>query len=721
MRARTRAIGWAARVALAAGTAVGAVPAHAITPVAAAGLAAVSAKSPPPANSITPTLEQVVSLERVGSPALSPDGRRVAYTVRDTDWVANAFVTQIWLVDTRGGEPRQVTQGKKSNNAPAWSPDGRKLAFGSDRTDKRQVFVLDMSGGDAEQLTSADEGVTSFAWSPDGASIAYVAKDPLTRAEKEREKQDGDLERVGEDHRMSHLWVIDVASKSSRRLTQGDFHVGSFDWSPDNTRIAFDHQINPELGADSTADLSVVAIADGKVRPLVTQPGPDTNPVWSPDGSHIAFETTMGERWYYYANTQVAEVPAEGGPVTPLTRDFDEDCGLIDWGRDGIYFVASLRTASALHRVDPATRTVTRLSPGDGFVAGAFSFDAAFGNVAFVGSDPAHYPEICVAPVAGPGATMTPRRLTDLGGQLAGWRLGRSEVVRWTSRDGTEIEGVLHSPVGVKGGRRPLIVVIHGGPTGVSRPTFFSSTYVYPIDLWLARGARVLEPNYRGSAGYGAAFRALNVRNLGVGDAWDVMSGIDDLIRRGLADSTRVGVCGWSQGGYISAFLATHESRRFRAISVGAGISDWMTYYVNTDITPFTRQYLHATPWDDPEIYARTSPITTVRDATAPTLIQHGDNDARVPTPNAYELHQALLDVGVPTRLVVYKGFGHGINKPKAIRAALRENLEWFDRYLWGVGAPKSGTRSGTKAAPARPVAGSASGGTATGGSPPKR
>jgi len=267
-------------------------------------------------------------------------------------------------------------------------------------------------------------------------------------------------------------------------------------------------------------------------------------------------------------------------------------------------------------------------------------------------------------------------------------------VIQWKSHDGAAIEGVLFKPAGWKPGkRRPLIVVIHGGPTGVSRPALVASTYVYPVEPWLQRGALVLMPNYRGSAGYGAAFRALNVRNLGVGDAWDVVSGIEDLAARGLADSTRVGVCGWSQGGYISAFLATHESRRFKAISVGAGISDWMTYYVNTDITPFARQYLHATPWDDPEIYARTSPITTVRQASAPTLIQHGDADARVPVPDAWELHRALLDVGVPTRFVLYKGFGHGLNKPRAIRAALRHNLEWFDRWLFEPAAP--GARKG--------------------------
>jgi dipeptidyl aminopeptidase/acylaminoacyl peptidase len=634
----------------------------------------------------TPTLDQMVGLKRVGAPALSPDGRYVAYTVRDTDWVGNQYVTQIWLADTKTGETRQITQGKKNNNAPAWSPDGRRLAFGSERGDKRQVYVLEMSGGDAVQVTSSDESVSRFAWSPDGKQIAWTATEPKSKSLKEREQQDGDIELVGEDHRMAHLWVIDVDAKKSRQLTNGAFTVGAFRWSPDGKRIAFDHQINADLGADSTADISVVDVADGDLHDVVTQRGPDGNPVWSPDGRRIAFETTMSDPWHYYANTVVAVVSADGGTPEPLTREFDEDCSLVDWNRDGIYFSALQRTSAALFRLDPSSRKVTRLAPAADWVGSSFSLDRSGANVAFVWSDPRHYPEVGVAPTA----TMAVRTLSKLGDQLRGWPLGTAEVVRWTSKDGAAIEGVLHEPAGWRAGmRRPLIVVIHGGPTGVSRPTLFSSTYVYPIDRWLAKGALVLEPNYRGSAGYGAAFRALNVRNLGVGDAWDVMSGIDALIARGLVDSTHVGVCGWSEGGYISAFLATHESTRFKAISVGAGISDWMTYYVNTDITPFTRQYLHATPWDDPEIYARTSPITTVKDARTPTLIQHGSDDARVPTPDAYELYRALQDVGVTSRLAIYKGFGHGINKPKQIRAAMRHNLEWFDRYLWGEGVDR--------------------------------
>jgi dipeptidyl aminopeptidase/acylaminoacyl peptidase len=283
---------------------------------------------------------------------------------------------------------------------------------------------------------------------------------------------------------------------------------------------------------------------------------------------------------------------------------------------------------------------------------------------------------------------MAPKQLTDFGAQTAGWNAPPIEVISWTSKDGAKIEGVLHKPVGFEAGKRyPLILVIHGGPTGVSRPTPYSSTSIYPIDLWVARGALVLEPNYRGSAGYGEQFRSLNVRNLGVGDAWDVLSGVDYLVKQGLADPAQVGSAGWSQGGYISAFLTTHDAARFKAISVGAGISDWMTYYVSTDITPFTRQYLKGTPWEDPEIYAKTSPMTYIKGAKTPTLIQHGATDQRVPLPDAFELYRGLKDMGVPTKLIVYRGFegvGHGPSRPKSSRAVMQHNLEWFDQYLWG-------------------------------------
>ncbi len=286
--------------------------------------------------------------------------------------------------------------------------------------------------------------------------------------------------------------------------------------------------------------------------------------------------------------------------------------------------------------------------------------------------------------------------------QLAGFTLGTVELVSWKSRDGATIEGVLHKPADYDPSRKyPLLVVIHGGPTGVSRPVRPPAQRYYPIEQFLAKGALVLEPNYRGSAGYGGAFRALNVRNLGIGDTWDVLSGVDALIAKGMVDGARMGSMGWSQGGYISAFLTTNTDR-FKAISVGAGISDWTTYYVNTDITPFTRQYLHATPWEDPKIYASTSPMTNIRKARTPTLIQHGDSDKRVPPPNSFELYRGLVDAGVPARLILYKGFGHPITKPKSNRAVLQHNLDWFGHYVFGEPFPAKSPLYGSGEHPAQ-------------------
>jgi dipeptidyl aminopeptidase/acylaminoacyl peptidase len=639
----------------------------------------------------TPAIDDLLNLKRIGSPALSPDGRLVAFTLREANWQENAYETEIWLTDAASGDARQLTTAPKSSQQPGFSPDSRTLAFISDRDGKRQLYRIAVAGGEAEQLTKWEDGITAFAWAPDGGSIAFTGLDPVTQVMKERDEAWGEIRLEDEDQRYTHLHIIDLSTRETRALTSGTFVVGSFDWSPDGTRIAFDHRVTSDPGDGGSADISIVKVADGARTALITQPSPDSNPRWSPDGRQIAFVSALAKPFYFFENSEIAVVDVDGPPgptprILSVTGAFDEDASLVAWTPSGIAFAAAQRTAAALFTVDPATQTIRRHQAGDGAAATQFSLSRDGTHAAFVGSSPTEFADVFVGAI---DAFASARRVSHTRDQVASWPRHTREVVRWTSQDGAEIEGVLHKPANFEAGRRyPLLVVIHGGPTGVSRPVPYSNyASTYPIDAFLSQGAIVLEPNYRGSAGYGARFRALNVRNLGIGDAWDVLSGIDHLVGLGMVDRDRVGSMGWSQGGYISAFLTTRHAERFKAISVGAGISDWMTYYVNTDIHPFTRQYLKATPWDDPKIYADTSPMTYIKQAKTPTLIQHGDQDLRVPVPNALQLYQGLRDQGVPVRLSLFKGFGHGLNKPKANRAALQQNWEFFDKYLFGAGS----------------------------------
>ena len=616
----------------------------------------------------------------MGAPAIAPNGQLVAFTLRETNWDENAYETEIWLGDASSGRSRQVTNAKKSSTQPVFSPDSAWLGFVSDRDGKRQVYRMALRGGEAEKLTSAEEGVNSFAWSPDGTKLAYTMAEPVSEAMKEREKRWGDIKIEDQDQRYTHLHIFDIAAKTSKQATSGNFVVGNFEWSPDGRQIAYDRRATSDPADSGTADISVLVIDTNKSLVVVAQEGPDTNPRWSPDGTALAFVTAMAGPNFFYANGAIATIAI--GSTTPrsVTDGFDEDPNLVAWTKAGIQFVSTQRTWSYLFTVDPATKQITRHAVRDSWIGSGFSLTPDGTRVAFIGAGPTDFPDIYVAPVQ----TMAATKLSEAGAQIASWPKHTREVIKWKSQDGAEIEGVLHKPADfVQGRRYPLLVVIHGGPTGVSRPAPYGSASAYPIDAFLAKGAIILEPNYRGSAGYGEKFRSLNVRNLGIGDAWDVLSGIDALVQQGLADRDRVGSMGWSQGGYISAFLTTKHSERFKAISVGAGISDWMTYYVNTDIHPFTRQYLKATPWDDPKIYADTSPMTYIKQARTPTLIQHGDQDARVPIPNAFQLYQGLRDQNVPVQLSIFKGFGHGLNKPKANRAAMQQNFEWFTRYIW--------------------------------------
>lgn len=700
-----------------------------------------------------PTLDESLELKAISSESISPDGRFIAYRLRETDWQENAYVRQLWLVNVATGASFQLTRGKKSVDSIEWSPDGRWLAFVTERessaitppdkdakkdakkedakeekrevapTEKKdekkdakadadakpgkpaahQIWLISPEGGEAWQLTRHETDIESFHWSKDSKQMAFTASTIESKTDKDRKEKYSDYEVFEEDFKQSQLWSVDVAAAQSnflpakaRQITHdAALNVTSFSWSPDSALIAYGATPNPFLANRGDEDIYIADLArDNAVHKIIALAGPDSDPSFSPDGKQLAFSTSLAAPYFYYANSHIgvvdldkvlakpATTPAD---VRDLTAKFDEDPRLLDWGPEGIYFQALQKTSAHLFRVDPATLQIARVTSPDTYIMEEASFTKDFKTIAVVASDATHVAELFISPVA----QFAPRKLTDLTAQVHDWTLGTPEVVSWKSSDGATIEGILHKPADYDPSKKyPLLVVIHGGPTGISLPTLSPNDTYYPIQLFLSKGALVLQPNYRGSAGYGSAFRALNVRNLGVGDMWDVMSGVDSLIKRGMVDPAKLGSMGWSEGGYISAFLTTHTDR-FKAISVGAGISDWMTYYVNTDITPFTRQYLHATAWDDPAIYAKTSPISTIKQAKTPTLIQHGSVDKRVPVPDSFELYRGLQDQHVPSRLILYAGFGHPITKPKSNRAVLQSNLDWFSHYLWNEPFPK--------------------------------
>lgn len=650
-----------------------------------------------------PTFEEVISLRSAGNVAISPDGKNVAFTVQTADWSDNRFDTEIWL-SKEGNKPFQLTNTpKNSSTSPAFSPDGQWIAFLADRGDKNQIFVLRLDGGEARPVTKEDEGISAFEWHPAGDK--FIFKKPEKEDKKEREKRYGAFETDDKEFSLSHLWEVDFTPNlpdpselpcyektdslkakagciewpKSRRLTEGKFTVGFFQISPDGKKVAFSHQPDPLINSFLKSDISVLDLADKKSTLLVSNPSVDALECWSPDSKELLYTTNLNDTVSnFYRNSKLFAISTETQTSRQLAKDLDEDLGGFSWAPDGIFGSIWDKTDRPIYRIDPQSGAHSIYLNLPEQIYG-LSFSKNGERFAFNGRHGFQLGEIYLANIPATEVDI----LTDFSEQISGWNVAQSEVISWKSKDGAVIEGVLHKPKNYDPTKKyPLLVVVHGGPTGIDVPTPVPA-YVYPILQWLDKGCLVLRPNYRGSAGYGEAFRSLNVQNLGVGDAWDVLSGIDYLDSKGLIDKTKMGCMGWSQGGYISAFLTTNTDV-FKAISVGAGISNWMTYYVNTDIHPFTRQYLKATPWENEDIYKKTSPMTNINRAKTPTLIQHGEFDRRVPIPNAYELLQGLRDRNVPSELIVYKGFGHGITKPKERLAATWHNWQWFNKYIWG-------------------------------------
>ncbi len=653
------------------------------------------------------SFEKWISLKGVGGPIISPDGKTIVYSMSSTDWANNTYDNELWMAKD-GEAPLQLTRThKNSTGNAAFTPDGKYVSFIADRGDKRQIYIISVAGGEAIQVTKDEDGINSYAWNPDGTKIVYSKPQPKSKKDKTKEERFGAFGVEGEEYQLTHLYLLNFSYDSvflagqlpcysskdtskpnkdpdcvslpvAKPLTEGNFNVGGFSWRRDGRQIAFNRQKDPLINSGITSDIVLIDVATKKMTTVISNPVGDFFNVWSPDGNAFVYSSLVDDSISnYYKNNRLFIYDLGTKKSVEIAKDIDENKSVSDWNKSGLFVGAFDKTKFKLYSVNTKTGATENV-PIALDLPGGIVFSKKSDAIAVSGRNYTGLNEIYSWRLKQPL-----KQITNNSAQIKGWNTPVNEVIQWKSKDGAEIEGVLLKPKNYDAKKKyPLLVVIHGGPTGIDLPEP-TPTYVYPIMQWVEKGALVLRVNYRGSAGYGAKFRALNVRNLGVGDMWDVVSGVEYLNSKNMIDTSRMGCMGWSQGGYISAFLTTNTTM-FKAISVGAGISNWVTYYVNTDITPFTRQYLQANPWNDMEIYLKTSPMTNINKASTPTLIQHGEFDKRVPIPNAYELYRGLQDRGVPSKLIVYKGFGHGINKPKERLAAVWHNWQWFNQYVFG-------------------------------------
>jgi dipeptidyl aminopeptidase/acylaminoacyl peptidase len=651
------------------------------------------------------TFDDVMALKTVGGAAISPDGKMIAYTVSYSDMKENERRSEIWMVAATGGTARKFTSGK-NDSSPLWSPDGHWLAFlstrpatsppgsgpapsgGSGTTPRAQVFLISPFGGEAEQLTESKTGVSSFAWSADSRRLAYVAQAPLTESEEKRQKDKDDAIVIDENFRYSRLWTIDVASRKSLEVAKENLVISDPQFSPDGATISFTAVPTTKADDGSLSDIYLVK-SDGTGTPwkLHQNEGPDSGARWSPDGRWISFSSreSAGGLPRFQRLYVIPAPSAQGAQPKQLAANFDGPIPPVIWAKDSstLFFAGMARTSSQVFSVPAAGGDAKVVTSGEGVIT-SYSISAsaagAPGKLAFTRSSLEEVSDVFVSELKGFKAL----KLTDHNPQLRQIALGRGEVFRWKSKDGMEIEGILILPVGYQAGRKyPTFANIHGGPSGVWTQSFPASYGNYAHVL-AGKGWVIFLPNVRGSSGYGEKFLVANVRDWGGGDFVDIQTGLDELVKRGIADPDRLGQSGWSYGGYMTAWTLT-QTNRFKAVMVGAGLTNMFSMYSTNDLQRVLEGYFGGQPWDDVQAYSRASAMTFIKKARTPTLIMHGQNDQRVPIGQAQELYMGLRKNNIPVSLVFYPREGHGLQEPRHQLDKMNRESAWFAKYVLGA------------------------------------
>jgi len=632
------------------------------------------------------TVEDVLELKSVSDPQISPDGRWVAYVVTEVDFEENASNSDVWVVSVEGGQPLRLTRGAKRDNGARWAPEGDWLAFLSDRDGKTQIFGIAPNGGEAWAVTDWKSGVGSFEIAPDGRWIAFTASAEKSDEDEELAKLRGEPIVWDSSYATawSHLWVAPLdenrVAGAVERSSPDTLHVNNFAWAPDSKALAWSARPSPVLRTYRHGAVFIQDEPGAAIRVAIDMPGGESVVEWSEELGLIV--SASGHELGTY-NSQLWRLPEDGGEPVSLSANLDEHAGLVHAASDELLVEAAYRTGRRLYSLplrngSPAGEPEL-LSDDDLFVR-SFTSSRDGGTVAFIGEGPSLPPDVYVTSMR----RWRPVRRSDVNPQVAGFELGQHRIVNWPSAaDDEEIEGVLTLPVDYREGDVvPLLLVIHGGPSGVSSNRFSATRGAYPIQVFAGLGYAVLQPNYRGSAAYGERFRSLNRGDISGRDWVDIDAGVDYLIETGIADRERLGVMGWSFGGHHTYWGIT-QTDRFAAASAGAGANDLISMYSQTDVPEFYHTYLGPKPWEDFELYEERSAYRNVERVTTPLLIQVGERDDRVPAEQSIQFFEAVRAIGkAPVKLVIYPGEPHGVRQPRHRRDLMSRNVEWFTRWI---------------------------------------
>ena len=632
-------------------------------------------------------LEDALTLRSLSDPIWSSDGRRIVFVVSAPDTAENINNQDLWLADLARGETLRLTRHPKNDFSPTFSPGGDTIAFVGTRAtgdDARPaIYMMSLRGGEPWAFGTYDESIGEVQWSPDGRWIAYVKTDTLPKSVREWKKKKWD--QVIEDEHSQHprLWVTEASGAGRpRALTNGTDFLWNVRWSPDSKSLAFITSPTGKPDDGNLQDVGVVPVSGGPVRVLGVI---GTSFTWSPDSRWIAL-ATGARRDQYVGKSDLYVVPAAGGAAINLTAAYDEDAELPCWNAtsDTLFFHAASGVTTRLASVPlparpgaPAgavTLGIDRRAQSDAPEAGPG------GRIAWIQSQPQAPPELWIAD----HANLPGRAVTGINETAARRVLGVTRGVQWTSTDGVMVEGLLLRPAGASGGAPggagsalKTLVLLHGGP--------YTSRYALGFEslpqFFASHGYQVFMPNFRSSGGYGTAFMMRRRSDWGAQDWKDVTSGIDELVRRGLADGSKLGVYGGSYGGYLSAW-AVSQTDRFKAACVIAGAVDLAAHYGQSDIQKYRAYDFEGAPWETPENWKRSSPMTYVRNVKTPTQILIGEADPRVPYPQGQEFYRALVALHVPTEFVHYPREGHGLREPRHRADQWMRMLAWFDRWI---------------------------------------